>query len=465
MTNAGAEVDVVDTLCQPATVQPLRREAPIEFRALAHDRSILDQVAKVLEQAGVVGVARLVKLLYLAITSRVFERPVSIAIKGPSAAGKSFALEQVLQLFPPRAYYWVTATSERALAYSNEPVAQRMLVLPEAAGMSNDFQSYLIRSLLSEGRIRYETVEKGSEGLRARVIERDGPTGILTTTTRATLHPENETRLLSVTVADTPEQTRAVLRAQAAGVSPAIDARGWHSFQEWIASERAAVHLPYAEQLAELVSAKAVRIRRDFPAVLTLIRAHALLHQATRNRDLAGRIAATFEDYAQVRELVADLVSEGVEATVAPQTRETVEAVRALLSDRPDRTTVMVQDVAAKLTLDKSSASRRCAVAVKQGFLRNNESKKGKPAQLRLGDPFPEEVEVLPTVGRLRSGCTVAGQAAGESGAAEETCCRISGASTPTVVGSPTENVSDAAEAVTLEPSSPGDTQWKRTAE
>jgi hypothetical protein len=50
--------------------------------------------------------------------------------------------------------------------------------------------------------------------------------------------------------------------------------------------------------------------------VASLIRAHALLHQVTRERDAFGRIVATIEDYTAVRELVADLVAEGLEATV-----------------------------------------------------------------------------------------------------------------------------------------------------
>ncbi len=50
--------------------------------------------------------------------------------------------------------------SEHALAYSKEPLAHRFLVLDEAAGLEGDFASYLLRSLLSEGCIRYETVEQ-----------------------------------------------------------------------------------------------------------------------------------------------------------------------------------------------------------------------------------------------------------------------------------------------------------------
>ena len=70
-----------------------------------------------------------------------------------------------------------------------------------------------------------------------------------------------------------------------------------------------------------------MRLRRDFGQLLNLIRAHAILHQATRARDSAGRLLATLEDYEAVRELLADILAEGVEATVSPAIRETVEAI------------------------------------------------------------------------------------------------------------------------------------------
>ena len=81
--------------------------------------------------------------------------------------------------------------------------------------MSGDFATYLIRSLLSEGRLRYETVEKTEDGLAPKLIEREGPTGLIVTTTSLRLHPENETRMLSLTVTDTREQTAAVFKALA----------------------------------------------------------------------------------------------------------------------------------------------------------------------------------------------------------------------------------------------------------
>jgi len=106
------------------------------------------------------------------------------------------------------------------------------------------------------------------------------------------------------------------------------------------------VTVPYSRRLAELVPPVAVRLRRDFGAVLNLIRSHALLHRARREVDPQGRVVATVEDYSVVRELVSDLISEGAEATVPEIVRETVEAVERLIDDS-DEDAVNVRQVGA----------------------------------------------------------------------------------------------------------------------
>lgn len=396
---------------EQAETEAAAREAWAACEDLAHDGDILEWFARELARSGVAGESRVAKLLYLAVTSRFLGRPVSVAVKGPSSGGKSYLTERVLEFFPEGAYYALTAMSERALAYSEEPLTHRFLVVYEAAGMSGDFATYLIRSLLSEGRLRYEVVEKTSEGLKPRLIEREGPTGLLVTTTAVKLHPENETRLISLTVTDTHQQTRDVMAALAdeTGAKPP-DLASWHALQDWLANAEHRVTVPYSGELAALIPPVAVRLRRDFGAVLNLIRAHAILHQASRERDADSRIVATTEDYARVRELVADLVSEGIEATVSATVRETVGALRRLFAEDSEPATIAA--LAEELQLDKSSAWRRVRAAMDRGYVKNLEDRKGRPARLVPGDALPDDIEVLPTPERLQ-GCTVAGVSEG----------------------------------------------------
>jgi len=175
-----------------------------------------------------------------------------------------------LKFFPPAAYFVRTGMSERAIIYSTEDYRHRFIIIFEAAVMNSDLMSYLIRTLLSEGRVVYEVVEKTKEGLRPRPIEKEGPTGLITTTTAPKLHPENETRLLSLGVIDTPDQTRAVMQAlaadDAAKINP-VNYAPWHALQAWLATGERQVVIPFATALAEHVPPVAVGSspRRDSP--------------------------------------------------------------------------------------------------------------------------------------------------------------------------------------------------------
>jgi hypothetical protein len=372
-------------------------------KELAREPRILDVFERDVATAGLAGEERAAKLIFLQLVSRLLDRPVNGAVKGPSAGGKSYAVETVTAFFPESAYYALTAMSEHALAYGTEPLEHRYLILYEAAGIEGDFASYIVRSLLSEGRLRYETVEKTGEGLRPRLIEREGPTGLITTTTKIALHPENETRLLSIPITDTPEQTRDVLLALAADAAEPPDLTRWIALQEWLAEADYEVAIPFSRELAKLVPPVAVRLRRDFGQVLSLIRAHALLHQASRERDERGRIVASLDDYAVIRGLVVDLVSEGVEATVPPTVRETVHAVAGAGLENG----ISIAKLAQVLKVDKAAASRRWGRAKAGGYLKNLEDKRGKPARIVLAEPLPEDVQVLPTVEQLSDRCTV----------------------------------------------------------
>jgi hypothetical protein len=381
---------------EKAEAKATAQEAWEHCSELAKAPNILERFAEELARSGVAGESRIAKLLYLAVTSRLLQRPVSIALKGPSSGGKSYLVERVLSFFPKSAYYALTAMSERTLAYSEEPIKHRFLVMYEAAGMSGEFATYLMRSLLSEGRVRYETVEKTSQGMKPRLIEREGPTGLIVTTTAVKLHPENETRLLSLTVTDTQDQTRAVMAALAEEAGEAgPNFEPWHALQVWLEDAEHRVSIPYAKILADLIPPVAVRLRRDFGALLNLIRAHALLHQASRERDSEGRIIASIQDYAAVRELVVDLVGEGVEATVPDTVRQTVEAVKRLREDSNDEP-VTVAELARELKLDRSAVSRRARNAKDRGYLRDLEDNPRKPSRLIPGDDLPDDVQILP---------------------------------------------------------------------
>ncbi len=369
-----------------------------ECRQLAESPNILERFARDFEAVGHVGEPKAAKVLFLTMISRLLAQPASVVVKGPSSAGKSHLVATVLGFFNPEAAYVLTAMSQMALAYSDEPLKHRMLVIYEAAGIGQDSGQYLMRSLLSEGHLRYETVDKTSQGLRPRLIEREGPTGLILTTTATRLHPENETRMLSITVSDSVAQTRNVLRAIASPPASSTDdiLSPWRALDRWISSSPSGVDVPFAIAIAEGVNIVGVRLRRDFQLLITLVHAHAMLHQANRPSSANGRILATLDDYAAVRELMETLVSEGLQASISSFVRETVSAVERLAG--PDARAVAGYEVAAALGLDRGAISRRIQDAIDLGYIENRETRKGRPQRLVIVRKLPEDGVVFPTV-------------------------------------------------------------------
>ena len=162
---------------------------------LARSPDILSRLAVDLERAGLAGELRAAKIIYLAATSRLFSQPLSVAVKGPSSGGKSYTVQHALHFLPQEACFTLTSASERALIYTREDLHHRMLVLYEADAIAKGGRgAYLLRTLLSEGEIRHETVEKAGTGFATKKITKAGPTGLIVTTTATGLDPELETR-------------------------------------------------------------------------------------------------------------------------------------------------------------------------------------------------------------------------------------------------------------------------------
>lgn len=401
---APATPEILDQLIAPQEAPlytPSKNTAQLHTPpALAQESNILATFEQAVKVCGVVGEERCAKLLFLALTSRLLNEPVSVAVKGISSSGKSFTTEMTLKFFPPAAYISMTAMSERALIYMKEEFAHRTLVIFEAVALreqreknDSNLTAYFVRSLLSEGRISYPvTVRDKNDGFVTKTIVKEGPTNVIVTTTATELHGENETRLLSLPTNDSREQTKAVMLRIAEGRTREPNAQGWQALQVWLATAEHRVVIPFAGYLAEQIPPIAVRLRRDFKSLLRLIETHALLHQCSRGRDEQGRIVAIEEDYLTIRGLTADLVASGVGAMVADTIRETVHVVQA--ADQTDGITVKM--VAQKLRLDRSAAHRRLQAARERGYLINVEDKRGRPARYAIGEALPEDIELLP---------------------------------------------------------------------
>jgi len=249
----------------------------------------------------------------------------------------------------------------------------------------------------------YEVVEKNPETgqFETRLITKKGPTGLITTGVRP-VDRQMATRVLRVTLSDSPDQTRAIMRSQAAAASHEMVAvsqqelEPFRDFQLWLAANKADVIIPFARVLDDLVPAAAVRMRRDFKQLLTVIKTLALMAQKHRARR-DGAIVADFDDYAGARDLLKSLFDSIVADDITPQIRETVQAV----PDEPG-TEVSVRNLARQLGLAKSTIDDRVRKAIRGGWLVNLELRRGCPARLIRGAALPDIQAALPEVEKVR---------------------------------------------------------------
>tara|TARA_R110000787_G_C13426094_1_gene445260 strand:- start:1638 stop:2819 length:1182 start_codon:yes stop_codon:yes gene_type:complete len=360
------------------------------IKELANSPNILSVLENVIQDRGFAGTADIPKLVYLTLLTGMLEKPVSLVLKGPSGSGKSFSMNMGKQFIPPVAYEQFEGMSEKALVYLKDlNLKHKHLVIGEASGMAEGNGRTLLRQLLTEGSVRYATVQStdkhGLEGSELPTLE--GPTGLLMTTTAERLHPEDESRMLSVELKDSPELIEEALLAQALGTNrnlAPLNTDAWFGLYGQISEGPKDVEIPFAAEIARGLPTTHDRIKRDFPHVLSLIKAHALLHSATRGRNEDGAVIAAIGDYEAVKDLVNEPISQGLQVAVADTIRAVVEAVQSLRK-HPNHY-VSQAALSESLKRDQSVISRSVKQAVDLGYLVDSNPGQGRASQLSLGE-------------------------------------------------------------------------------
>ena len=149
------------------------------------------------------------------------------------------------------------------------------------------------------------------------------------------------------------------------------------------------VLIPFAPVLSREIgkSIASPRLLRDFSRLLSLIKAVTVLRHQQRRKDAKGRLVAEIEDYATVYELVKGMYEASVTGATE-RVRRLVETIREM--EQAGGKGVTVTQVANNLGIHKVAASRAVKTACTHGWLINNETRRGYPASLELGEPLPE---------------------------------------------------------------------------
>lgn len=372
--------------------------------------NIIDKSLKSLYFAGKTDNA---KLLFLASLTRFSNRPVSILIKGASGSGKSELLNIILKFIPEKDKEVFTGISEKSIAYMERNfLKHKILGIQEFSGLNNPTGNTLLRSLLSEGKIR-RMVAKNDPNDNDFVNQEskvEGPVCLFMTTTEESIHPEDENRMLSIKVDQSAEQKRLVLLAKADAFNGVKKSKEIIQEMQLVSIEYQKnfkkVEIPFVKKIAMGMDTSFDQVLRHFDKILSLIEAHALLNQESREiKD--DKVVANDEDYSVVCSLLEPILFEQSKREVDFDIIRIMELIKkseikgSFLNLSPDEIDTSNGFLAKKLQMSESAVSLKCKKARKLGLIAKD-SPEGKPAIYRvLRDPSTLD-KVLPSWADLK---------------------------------------------------------------
>ena len=335
------------------------------------------------------------KLLFLASLTRFSKKPVSVLIKGASGSGKSELMNTILRFIPEADKEVFTGISEKSISFMGEnSLRHKVLGIQEFSGLNNPSGNTILRSLLSEGEIRRQTsiTDAKDNNFTTQISEVRGPVSLFMTTTEKSIHPEDENRMISITVDQSAEQKRKVLLAKADAFNGIIASQEIiNDMQSISIAYRKAlkkVEIPYVKKIAESMDTNFDQVLRHFDKMLSLIEAHALLHQ--EDRDIKdGKVIANEEDYSVVCSLLEPILSIQSKKVIDSDMIKIIKAIKEhgqikgdFLDSTPDdfdRLDTSNAFLAEKLKMSPSVVSMKCNKAKELGLI-INEAPNGKPA-------------------------------------------------------------------------------------
>jgi hypothetical protein len=349
-------------------------------------------------------------IVYVAMTTRLLKKrtgssPCHLLIIATSGGGKTYTEQLVCLFLPPEAMHRISAGSARALIYDKGSLEHRTLIFGESDSLPSDEDNpaaSAIRALLQDSELSYDVVVKEPKGAGyvTKHIRRAGPTQFVTTATRRFRDHQMATRVFELEIPTDAQKIRAALKVQAQLVNePAAEpSRALIDFQAYLQARAPwDVAVPFADALSELIGQHqhAPRILRDWTKIIALIQAVSLIRHARRETDTHGRVVATLEDYATVRELIGSMY----EATVTGASQGVRQVAEAVAGGATSSRQVRQAMPGAPA---EASVHRWISTALAHEWVRNTEANTRKPKVLAPGDPIPARV-LLPTVEEVHS--------------------------------------------------------------
>lgn len=308
------------------------------------------RVIKDMGQLGYIGEETNKKLGYLVAISRKLDSPLSSAILSRAGAGKSTLMDVLADITPPDDLVRFTRITPQALYYAGrQGLRHKVLMCAEDEGLAGS--DYAIRELISAKKIRLATPINDAQAGQFRTIEYEveGPIALLFSTTRPAIHFENATRCFTISLDESFQQTKDILKEQRRKHTLARieerpileDLKRLHRNIQRLLRPLVVIN-PFAPYLE--FPTNRLEMRREHEKYLSLIDAIALLHQHQREiwaTEINGRkveyIEVTVEDVEEANKLMTELLGASREELSRPS-RELLDHIKAMVEERAKAT-------------------------------------------------------------------------------------------------------------------------------
>jgi len=372
--------------------------------------TLFEQISADIRDIGIAGEEDLASMLYVGMTSRLQDNPLSAIVQGESSSGKTYTIDTVAKLMPPEAVVQAHDFTDQALYYlPSGSLRHKVVISGERVqghrgkdGYAED-NSKAFREMVGSGELRKAVTVKGPDGNPKTVlIYQPGPIAYLESSTATNIHDEDATRLLPLVTDESASQTRKIVEAQrreAKGQTVSEVKRReiierHHTMQRLL--RPLAVRIPYSDSIS-LPETKVVT-RRANKQFFSAIRAVALLRQhqkQMRNDETTGEeyLDADEFDYRIVYRLMKGVLIRKY-SPMNQQSRDLLETVLEKTETKADSaaneyTDFTQQDCEEWIGTSNSTVRRRLKPLLSAGIVSVDDT--SKPYKYKVAKPHLAE--------------------------------------------------------------------------
>jgi hypothetical protein len=399
-TGQDSSIDPVEIL--NATPKEVK-DAALE---MLKSKTLFDQISADITTIGVAGEEQLKGMIYVIMTSRFLDKPLSAIVQGASASGKSFIIETVAKLIPPEALLQAHDFSDQALYYlPSGSLIHKVVISGERVNEHHGKDGYAedntkaFREMVASGELRKVVTIKGPDGRPETVtIHQPGPISYLESSTAANIHDEDSTRLLPLVTDESASQTKKIIEAQrqeAKGQGASESKREeiiqlHHTLQRLL--KPLTLRISYIDSIS--LPETNIATRRTHEHLKSVIKSVALLRQYQKQ---IQRDKTTGQEYMEADEIdykiAYGLINVVLARTYSPLNQQSRDLLRIVLEHIEPDTDFTQKDCEQWCGLSNTTVRRRLNPLTWAGIVTADEST--KPYHYKISHPELAEVADL----------------------------------------------------------------------